>query len=54
MKKSKKSKTTISISLDPKLTKVIKENFNNRSKYIEWLIYKDLKLKGENIENIII
>ena len=54
MKKSKKSKTTISISMDPKLTKIIKENFMNRSKYIEWLIYQDLKSKDKNVENIII
>ena len=51
---SKKTKKIISISLDPKLTKIINDKFNNKSKYIEWLIYQDLKLKEKDVENIIL
>ena len=46
----KKSKSVISISLDSELSKLISENVTNKSKYIEWLIYKDFK--ENNIEGI--
>ena len=39
----KKSKSVISLSIDNELSKLIDENISNRSKYIEWLIYKDFK-----------
>ena len=37
-----KTKTRISISLNKELLKVIEEDFINKSKYIEHLIYQDL------------
>lgn len=51
-----KTKTKISISIDRKLDYVINDEFSNKSKYIEWLIYQDLKKysKNEKIKKIII
>ncbi len=53
---SNKTKVKISISIDRKLDEIINEEFTNKSKYIEWLIYKDLKKysKNEKINKIII
>ncbi len=51
----KKSKSVISLSLDSELSKLISENITNKSKYIEWLIYKDFKENNvEGINKIII
>lgn len=52
---TKRTKENISISVDKKLSDLIKENMSNKSKYIEWLIYQDMlnnNVKG--IEKIII
>ena len=51
-----KKKVKISISIDRKLDEIINEEFTNKSKYIEWLIYQDLKKysKNEKINKIII
>lgn len=50
-----KTKKSISITLDRKLHDLIESKFTNKSKYIEWLIYQDMKNNGVNgIENIII
>jgi hypothetical protein len=51
-----KTKVKISISIDRKLDEIINEEFINKSKYIEWLIYQDLKKysKNEKINKIII
>lgn len=46
-----KTKKKISLSIDRKLHDVINSNFNNKSKYIEYLIYQDL-LKNSNNEMI--
>lgn len=53
---SNKKKVKISISIDRKLDEIINEEFTNKSKYIEWLIYQDLKKysKNEKINKIII
>lgn len=52
---SKKTKVVIPISLNKELSKLIKENITNRSKYIEWLIYQDMKnSKVDGIEKIIL
>jgi len=53
---SNKTKVKISISIDRKLDEIINEEFTNKSKYIEWLIYQDLKKysKNEKINKIII
>jgi hypothetical protein len=51
----KKSKVVISVSIDKQLSNSIKENMSNKSKYIEWLIYQDMKNKNaDGIEKIII
>jgi hypothetical protein len=49
----KKTKVVIPISLNKDLSLLIKENIINRSKYIEWLIYQDIKNnKLDGIEKI--
>ena len=53
MKKTK-DKINISVSIDKKLNKYMKEEFSNKSKYIEWLIYQDLKKNEVNLEKILI
>lgn len=47
-----KSKTHYSISMDKKLFELIANKIKNKSKYIEYLIYKDL-MKNINDENLI-
>jgi transketolase len=50
-----KSKVVLSISIDKNLSDLIKESIANRSKYIEWLIYQDMKNNNvKDIEKIII
>lgn len=44
-----KTKTRISISLNKELLEIIEDNFRNKSKYVEHLIYKDLLINSENI-----
>ena len=53
MKKTK-DKINISVSIDKKLNQYIEEEISNKSKYIEWLIYQDLKKNGVNLEKIFI
>lgn len=49
------TKVVISISVDRKLSELIDNKISNRSKYIEWLIYQDLKNNMvDGIEKIII
>jgi transketolase len=51
----KKSKVVLSVSIDKSLSNLVNENISNRSKYIEWLIYKDMKDNNvDGIEKIII
>lgn len=51
----KKTKVVIPVSLNKELSNLIKEGITNRSKYIEWLIYQDMKNNNVNgIEKIII
>lgn len=52
--KRKKEKTNICISIDKKLNEMMDSEINNKSKYIEWLIYQDLKKSGLDLEKIII
>lgn len=51
-----KTKVKISISIDRKLDKIIGEEFVNKSKYIECLIYQDLmkNSKNEKLKRIIL
>ena len=46
-----KTKKKVSISLDRELDEILNEEFNNKSKYIEYLIYQDL-LKSSNNDKI--
>jgi hypothetical protein len=54
--KNKITKTDVTITLDKNLNDILNEEFTNKSKYIEWLIYQDMtqKSKNEKIKNIII
>ena len=51
-----KSKKQLCISLDRKLFELIEKKFDNRSKYIEWLIYQDMLNNNddEKIKKILI
>jgi len=52
--KKKITKTRYSISLDPELYKKL-EHVNNKSKYIEWLIYQDiLSVDMDGIKEVMI
>ena len=50
------SKNRISISIDKQLDDILNEEFNNKSKYIEWLIYQDMlkNSKNEKIKKLLI
>jgi len=39
------TKSKLSIRLNPEILEWLNENYENKSKYIEWLIYQDLKDK---------
>ena len=52
-----KSKIKKSISVDKNINDIMNEKINNKSKYIEWLIYQDIKehmSDDERIKKIII
>jgi len=51
-----KTKKKISITLDKNIEEILNEEFNNNSKYIEWLIYQDLlkNSKNDKIKTILI
>lgn len=50
-----KSKVVLSVSIDKKLSFLINESISNRSKYVEWLIYQDMRRnKIDGVEKIII
>lgn len=50
-----KSKVVLSVSIDKKLSEIMKKEISNKSRYIEWLIYQDLKANNiDGIEKIII
>jgi metal-responsive CopG/Arc/MetJ family transcriptional regulator len=50
------TKNRISVSIDKKLDDILNDEFNNKSKYIEWLIYQDLlkNSKNDKIKTILI
>jgi hypothetical protein len=50
------NKNRISISIDKQLDDILNEEFNNKSKYIEWLIYQDMlkNSKNEKIKKLLI
>jgi hypothetical protein len=50
-----KTKRNRAFSIDRNLDNIMNEQIKNKSKYIEWLIYQDLKkLDDERIKKIII
>jgi hypothetical protein len=51
-----KTKKKISITLDKQIEEILNEEFNNKSKYIEWLIYQNLiqNSKNDKIKTILI
>ena len=50
------NKNRISISLDKQLDDILNDEFSNKSKYIEWLIYQDMlkNSKNEKIKKLLI
>lgn len=49
--KKEKTKKAITFTIDKYLYNIIEEKFNNKSKYINWLIYQEL-LKNTNDEEL--
>ena len=51
-----KTKKKVSIALNRELDEILNEEFNNKSKYIEYLIYQDLlkNSKNDKINKIIL
>lgn len=51
-----KTKSRISVAVDKNINDLLNSEFSNKSKYIEWLIYKDLlkNSKNKKIKNIIL
>ena len=52
--KKQKDKINISVSIDKKLDEYMEELISNKSKYIEWLIYKDLSINDCEIKKIVL
>jgi hypothetical protein len=52
----KVNKNRISISIDKQLDDILNDEFSNKSKYIEWLIYQDMlkNSKNEKIKKLLI
>jgi len=50
------NKNRISISIDKQLDDILNDEFSNKSKYIEWLIYQDMlkNSKNEKIKKLLI
>lgn len=46
--KRKTTKTNITISIDIELNNILSGLFNNKSEYIEWLVYQDIMEKKVN------
>ena len=49
-----KTKINRTVSIDRKLDNLMNDTISNKSKYIEWLIYQDLKKCNYEIEKIIL
>lgn len=51
-----KTKVNRSATISKKLDDILTDNITNKSKYIEWLIYQDLKKYGKDrrIDDVII
>ena len=49
-----KTKRITTIGINKKVYDILDENINNKSKYIEWLIYNDLIKNNKDVKKIII
>jgi hypothetical protein len=51
-----KTKKKLSITLSKQIEEILNQEFYNKSKYIEWLIYQDLlkNSKSDKIKTILI
>jgi len=50
-----KTKINRTVSIDRNLDNILNDKIRNKSKYIEWLIYQDLKnIDDERIKKIIL
>ncbi len=45
-----KKKSRFSVTINSELVKLVNETIDNKSKYLEWLVYQDLK-KNNKIDN---
>jgi hypothetical protein len=52
--KNKKEKVIVSLSIDRKLDDYMNDMFENKSRYIEWLVEQDLLKNGIDLEKIIL
>lgn len=53
--KKEKSKKMMPLSIDKKLADLMEKNISNKSKYVEYLIYQDMKkFYEEETKNIFI
>ena len=50
----KKTKICRTVSIDRNLDNIMNEKIRNKSKYIEWLIYQDLRISDKRIKKIIL
>lgn len=53
-RQGKKEKVIVSLSIDKKLDDYMNEMFDNKSKYIEWLVEQDLLKNGIDLKKIIL
>jgi len=54
MKTSKTKKISTTLTINPKILELLKENTNNNSKLVEWLLLRYFKEIGEKIDDIIL
>ena len=50
------TKTQLTMAIDKNLYEALEAEFSNKSKYVEWLIYQDMKKysKNEKVKKLII
>ena len=52
--KRPKTKRKVSITINSNVYRFLEENFENKSQYIEYLIYKDIKDNGLLVKEVIL
>jgi len=50
----KSKKTGITVTINPKILELLKENSSNNSRLVEWLLLRYFKEIGEKIDDIIL